>query len=708
MKSDQINAGRLTKSTAGWTQGVNSVRNAWNLSENQLKWGVNVSVRGGIAQTRPGYAMQLSLPPGNLQGGIFFAANKQFQAAEKKTVNGQLVTIPRQIFDVNGRGVNADELNYILFAVNGSVYYAPFPLTQPIHWEDYKLTGIRLDENVSQCVFTLATRSATTSSGGDTTVTPSHRIVMIQDGVSSPAYWDGSNTTGVQSDQIPVGTWMAFSGNRLWIADKNIVLASDLGDPTSWNERTTGSGRGDFSFSRPVTGLVSYVGQNTDTRLIVFTDRATFSLASGILDRSAWASTLNFQNTLYPTVGCIAGKSIAFQAGQMWWYSQGGLVAADVAAASYLSSQVLYKDIEMARTKRYMAGNQSQICAASFENYLLYSVPYLESVNSSTMVLDYAAASEWGQARTPAWCGTWEGTRPVEWTTGVVDGQPRCFHFSIDYTATNDGSYNHLWESFMPERTDSYLRINQDGSTTRFYNRIYSQIETAQMGDGMDLKQFAYAEIECKEIGGTVDIQASFRGSKGSYQKVLERRIMAVTERYQYENTPFEDEISKLGFLNSQYRRLVTESAVRNATYETCESPLTADIDKAFSILIEWCGELGVEIVRVFIDPWSEKSVGIPNSNEMLSCVVGESGDSIKIDIKPSPRDGQLGENKTFFAKVFRTVTLPCVGYPSISATASASYLSFISFTDAEEQAGIIAQQAANAAALQYKASNPC
>jgi hypothetical protein len=458
-----------------------------------------------------------------------------------------------------------------------------------------------------------------------------------------------------------------------------------------------------------VTGLVSYVGQNTDTRLIVFTDRQTFSLASGILDRSAWVSTPNFQNTLYPTVGCIAGKSIAFQAGQMWWYSQGGLVAADVAAASYLSSQVLFKDVEMARTKRYMAGDQSQICATSFENYLLYSVPYLEPVNSSTMVLDYAAASEWGQARNPAWCGVWEGTRPVEWTSGVVNGQPRCFQFSLDYTATNDGSYNHLWEAFMPERTDSYLRINQDGSTTRFYNRIYSQIETAQLGDGMDLKQFVYAEIECKEIGGTVDVRASFRGSKGSYQKIMDRRILAITEKHQYNNSPFEEEIDNLGFLNTQYRRLVTESATRNARYETCESALTADIDKAFSILVEWCGELGVEIVRIFQDPWSEKSVGDRNIVETQTCVVGENGDSIKIDILPSPQDGSIGENKTFFAKAYKTVTVPCSGgLPSISATASASYLSFISYAHAEEEAGTLALQAANAAATQYKIENPC
>ena len=708
MKSEQINAGRLVKTTGGWIAGVNSVRNSWALPENQIKWGVNVALRGGIAQTRPGYAMQLSLPPGNLQGGIFFAANKQSQAAEKKIVDGQLITVPRQIFDTNGNGVSVEDLPYILFAVSGKVYYSPFPLIQPKNWDDYRLRGIELDENVSQCVFALATKSATTSSGGDTTVNPSYRVVMIQDGISSPAYWDGSNKTGVQSDKIPVGRWMAFSANRLWIADKNIVLASDLGDPTSYIERTSGSGRGDFSFSRSVTGLVSYVGQNTDTRLIVFTDRSTFSLASGILDRSLWSSTANFQNTLYPTVGCVAGKSIAFQAGQMWWYSQGGLVAADVAAASYLSSQVLFKDIEMARTKRYMAGDQSQICATSFENYLLYSVPYLESVNTSTMVLDYAAASEWGRDTTPAWCGTWEGTRPVEWAGGVVNGQPRCFHFSLDYTATNDGSYNHLWEAFMPERTDSYLQINQDGTTTRFYNRIYAQMETAQLGDGMDLKQFVYAELECKEIGGTVDVRASFRGSKGAYQKVLERRIMAVTERYEWEDTPFASEIEKLGFLNTQYRRLITESTVRNARYISCESRLTADIDKAFSMLIEWCGEFGVEVVRIFQDPWTEPSVGLPDGSEMESCVVGENGDSLRIDILPSPKNGILGESKTFFARVFKTVTVPCVGYPSISATASATFLSFISFAHAEEQAGILAQEAATAAVTQYKITNPC
>jgi hypothetical protein len=700
MKSPQITSGRQTKTCAGWTQGVNSVRNPWALPENQVKWAVNSQFRGGIAQTRPGQSMRLSLPPGNFQGGILFLANKQFKAAD--------ATTSTQIYGTNGEGVEADELPYIVFAVNGKVYLSPFPLTQPKDWKPFQLTNVSLDPNVSQFCFTLATKSANISTGGDVSVTPSHRVLFIQDGVNSPVYWDGSNTTGVQDPDIPIGFWMAYSGNRLWVANKNIVLASDLGDPTSWKERTTGSGRGDFSFTRPVTALVNYVGQNNDQKLYVFTDRATYALSSGIYDRTTWGTTPNFQTILFPNVGCIAGKSIAFQAGQMWWFSQGGLVSADVAGNAYLSSQVLYKDVEMVRAKAYMAGDQTGICATSFENYLLYSIPYLEPLNSATMVMDWAVAAEMGSNRQPAWCGVWTGTRPVEWTTGIVDGQPRCFHFSVDYSATNDGSYISLWESFTSNRVDSYLSINADGTTTDLFNRIYCQVETGLLGDGMDFKQFVYSELECVEIGGTVDVKASYRGSKGQYQSILDTRILAVTEDYQWQDTPFATEIEKFGFLNTQYRRLITESATRNAVAKTCESYLTTDIDKGFSMLVEWCGEFGVETIRMFQDPWSERSTGVPQSNEKQSCLLAQDGSTLTLDLLPSPYEAPQTDQQSWYAKVYRTVTLTCPSLSSISATAAASFLSSISFTHAEEQAGILAEQAANSAAQQYRILNPC
>jgi len=710
MKSAQITSGRESKTASGWMLGVNSVRNPWALPDNQFKWGVNVAVRGGVVQTRPGNAMRLSLPPGNFQGGIFFSSNKQSNASDTIVQNGVTKVIPAEIFNPDGTSVVADELPYAVFAVNGSVYYSPFPLKQPKNWEDYRLKNIKLDPSVDQFVFTLATQTAKVSTGGDITVTPSHRIVVIQDGVSSPAYWDGSNKNGVQTNSIPIGYWMAFSGNRLWVASKNIVLASDIGDPTSFTERLSGAGRGDFAFARVVTGMTNYIGQNNETKLIVFTDRATYSLSSGIYDRTLWTTTPNFQTTLYPTIGCVAGKSISFQAGQIWWYSQGGLISSDIAASAYITSQSLYRDVEMARVKAYMAGDTSNICAITFENYLLYSIPYLEPCNSATMALDYAAASEWSQQKFPAWCGVWTGTRPVEWISGVVNGTPRCFHFSVDYSATNDGSYNHLWESFMPDRVDTYFDIDVDGNVTEKVSRIYCQMETGLLGDAVDLKQFAYAEIEACEIGGTVDVKVAYRGSKGSYQNVLETRLMAVTNDYQWVNSDFADEIAKLGFLNTQYRRLITENSQRRASTTTCESNLTNDIDKAFSLLVEWCGEFGVESVRLFLDPWSERSTGVPQAPETKSCVVSQDGENLYVDLMPSPYEQADTTQKSWWAKEFRTVTLPCTSNPSksISATASASFLSSISQIDANNQAGILAQNAANSAAQQYLAQNPC
>jgi hypothetical protein len=149
--------------------------------------------------------------------------------------------------------------------------------------------------------------------------------------------------------------------------------------------------------------------------------------------------------------------------------------------------------------------------------------------------------------------------------------------------------------------------------------------------------------------------------------------------------------------------------AVGRAASITCESELTNDIDKAFSLLVEWCGQFGVEIIRMFIDPWSERSTGIPTGDEKSYCVVAQDGTSTTVNIEPSVFEDENVKTQSWFAQVSRTVTLPCASTPrTISATASASYLSYISYSHAEEQAGVLANQAANAAAQQYKAQNPC
>lgn len=712
MKSPNISSGRLQKVTANWIHGVNSVRNPWALPEDQIKWAQNVNIRGGIAQTRPGFSMRLSLPAGNFQGGIVFNANRQYQAANVfKNAAGAPVFQPATIWTPEGGQIQKTELSYVVFCVDGKVYYNPFPLVQPKNWEDYQLKGITLDSAVSTVNFVTATQSAQVSSG-TTTITPSHRMIIVQDGVSPAGYWDGSDTTGGQSGDIPLGYWMAFSGNRLWVANSNIILASDLGNPLGWRERESGTGRGDFSVPRPVTGMVDYIGQNNDSRLYVWTDRSTHSFASGILDRTTWVTTPNFQNVLYPAVGCISGKSIAFQAGMMWWYAQGGLVSADVAAASYLSSQVIYKDVEMAKAKRLMSANLSGVCAASFENYLLYSIPYLEKLNSATMVLDYAAASEFNQSRVPAWAGVWTGIRPVEWATGVIESQPRCFAFSVDYSATNDGSFNSLWECFTQNRYDTYLDIKADGRTVDLIQRIYCQMETALMGDGMDLKQIVYSELECGQISGIVDVKALYRGAKGAYIEMLNTRILAATDAYQYEtNQVVSSTISDLGFLQPQHRRLTTETVQTNSALVSCESDFAANVDKAFSMLIEWCGAMGVESVRMYQDPFPTQSYGKVTPAEKAYCIVSEDGSTVTADLSAPPQEQNSSEITSWVATKTRTVTLRCTSPltgVAVSATASHTVVSRVSQEDADTQADAAALNAATIAAQNYRIVHPC
>ena len=188
MKSPNISAGRKNKVGSGWTGGANSVVNPWTLPPHQYKWGVNVTCRGGVVQTRNGFKMRLSLPAGNFQGGIVFNSNKIFQPQSTITnLSGVVINTPEQVFTPQGTGSTSVYLSYALFCVDGNVYYAPFPLTQPADWNEYKLTNIKLDPNVNMVNFVIGTQSAQTDSSNNVTITPSHNIVIIQDGISQPA-----------------------------------------------------------------------------------------------------------------------------------------------------------------------------------------------------------------------------------------------------------------------------------------------------------------------------------------------------------------------------------------------------------------------------------------------------------------------------------------------------------------------------------------
>jgi hypothetical protein len=618
MKSPSITSGESEKVSSGWFRGVNSIRNPWLLDDAMYPWAVNTVNRGGIVQTRPGYRLALSLPPGNFQGFEFFTVNKE--------------TSSGFVFQ-GGR-------TFLVAAVDGKIYASSYPFIQPADaeaWEARRLRGIQFDPEAKQVVFCVAEKSTSTI-GGDISLSKSYSVLVMQDGISAAAYWDGERNEHTNENSpnfsTPTGLWMSFSGNRLWVGRGNTLIASNLLDPLGFNERLTqGTFQGDYKMPADITGMVNTIGENRQSNLVVFTQNQTFNFLSYIPNRNDWQETQNFQTTLFPSLGCVAGLSIVNHAGLLWWYSSGGLVSSDSATTAFLSSRIKYRDVEMAQATSRLWEDLSGICSASFESYLLVSVPVNDVFNSNTMVLDYATADEMVSDEVPAWQGVWTGTRPIKWATPIIEGTRLAFQGSVDYESLG-GSHNHIWQAFQSDRTDSYDFINSSNALETRHNPIYCSFETKLLGDGLDLKVFKYAKINLAEISGDVNFKCSYRGTRGGYKEILNTKFIAITEAWQTTNREILDMIESGVVLVPQSRSINTEVAepLNNEIEDSAESKDDETIDRYFSLYCQWCGRAGVESVVLTMQPAPERSTGECVPGEEKLSVVTQDGTSYQFD----------------------------------------------------------------------------
>lgn len=613
MKPPSITQGQFEKAASGWYRGLNSVRNPWLLDDAMYPWSVNTVNRGGIVQTRPGYLLALTLPPGNLQGF-------------------EVMTISK--LDQNGNVFQGGK-QFLIAAVDGKVYASSFPLTQPVDWNSRRLANIQFNPDAKRVIFCQAQKSVNTANG-NISLTTTYSVMIMQDGVGPAAYWDGAINGHVSEDQpaysVPAGTWMAYSGNRLWVARDNALLASDLLDPLSFLERINGVGRGDFLLPSSITGMINTIGFTFQTNLIVFTIDQTFSFLSYIANRETWSSTPNFQTTLYPSLGCVAGLSIVNHAGLLWWYSSGGLVSSNSATTAYLSSRIKYQDVEMAFITAKMYEDMSGICACSYESYLMMSIPSEDVFNSKTMVMDYAIADELTSQEAPAWQSAWTGTRPVKWVTAKIaaaNGAKKAYQASVDYELLN-GSHNHIWEAFQNDRTDSYEFLNSSNDLELVHNPIYCSFETKLEGDGLDLKVFKYALVNICELSGEVFLKVSYRGTQGGYKEILNAKFIAITEAWQTTSQEIINLINSGTILVPQNRKLRTQTAksLDQELEQSVESDKDETIDKCFSLHIQWCGRAAVESFLMITEPYPEKVVGECTADEVTLNIVTEDGNS--------------------------------------------------------------------------------
>lgn len=534
--------------------GMDSGTNPELLLNTQYYQSMNTVNRGGLIQTRPGFSTLFGLPCSHAQGIRLF----------KPT----------------------DEPEYLVMVVDGKVY-----LSQSRFEDFYRLDGIQFDPRARFVVFANATQTTFFDSAGNLQFLDKPRnVLMMQDGFNRAAFWDGrtarhlnptpSNTTTTLEglDETPIGLWMEWAGNRLWVSRGNQVFASDFGNPLKFTETQYLAEGRSFYMPEEVTGMVQPTAQS---ELIVFGEDTKTTLQANILDRTEWLNTKDFQVTDF-NIGCVAGKSIIKTFGQTWWFSKMGLVNLNSAQRLNDDSRFTPLDNQMAISKFNISPKQNIICGGIYENYILMSVPSGDKKNRHTWCLDQLPVP----GGSPAWNSIWTGIRPVEWTSGLVEGEERIFCLSQDF----DG-VNRVWEAFMPERADNGCPIT-------------CSLETSiNVWKSANRKRYRYSEIYLEEILGDVDFAAFYAGRKGSYRQILDKRMIADPGIFGTVDEFTND--TTMRSYKAQTRTLKTSEAKRQETdCDVCgiESDFQNFIDTGFSNLFVWSGQAGIRGFRMFAD----------------------------------------------------------------------------------------------------------
>lgn len=562
MANSPANTNRLYDGGIQFLLGVNSNLHPSFLGANQTSWQVNTINKGGIIDTRPGYETRYRLPDGKAQGFTQFTPT-----------DGELSLIA---------------------AVSGRIYISQFP------FDSYTLLeGIQFDPLVDHVVFKEAVQSRIGA-----VITDPKAVLMMQDGVSKAAYYDGviarHLNPGGTSNETVTGLWMEWIGSRLWVARGRQLFASDIFDPLHFNE--TGYIGGGGSFQAMDGDIITLLARTADARaLLVFTIHNTTSILASITDRSQWPTTPNFVSLIFPGVGASSGKSGFYHNGELWWWSVEGARRFTAVGSAIANSRNSVSSIEMKRSFDNLSQVvQNRVCGYSFNSFLGFSIPSGDVFNRHTWVLDTSTNSQISSESPFAWNGIWMGTRPVEWTTANVQGKERAFYLSQDECGVR------VWEAFIPDRTDNG-------------GRIFCSVEFPGLnfGERTAYKRFLFTAYFLSYLSGNVSITADYKGEWGCWKRIADLNLCAkdcIDTLICDGNNPA---------VYSQNRYFKTQEALHSCQSE--EGTYSEDISTYFQNRIRWYGKNAIRIYKSQAQQYQENSTGAcPLSDtacrELLCC----------------------------------------------------------------------------------------
>jgi predicted phosphodiesterase len=618
--------------------GQDSQSDSLKLAQGTYCRGMNVVNRGGVVQTRPGYRWMCNLPEGKLQGLHLFRPLK---------------ATPQLVVVVEGK-VYVSEPPFTTFTWLSEITFCPY--ADQIFWAD-------------------AQQAVTLNPDGSLSFVRPRLILFMQDGYAPPAWYDGSacgHTT--DPDGVPQGTAMCWSGNRLWVAQRNLIYASDIWDPFHYTENLYLGGTDAFMLEHEVTAMANVGGSGAPQNLLVFSEKDTTMFQSQVLQRNLWTSIQDFQTTLFPTIGCKSQRSVISLHGRLYWFSQYGLTSYDAARSVRQTSEFFILDNEMADSKSRMWNRQEFIACSRFENYLLVSVPVHDAYNHHTWVLDHNVLTTLTEKSPAVWNAFWTGTRPVEWASGDVNGQERCFHISVDYDGTN-----RLWEAFQSERQDHGVDIT-----------AWVEMRALQFGT-RGKKHLRYADIHWGELSGVVDMKVQWAGAeRGKYKTALLKRVEAPTGDL---DAQAQLTMASQVFAYKKQSRWTRTADIR-ATYELLDSSAGVESadqeqrDYAFQLLVTWCGQAAILECRAFADMKAEQAEGVCEADESTVRAVRFDGAAAAGDLTPLNASADVYDS-------MQSITLALKGRTTTQTAVARSHIS-------QETADKVALQIATQRAVQH------
>lgn len=593
---------------------------------------------GGALSCRPGYRCIVQFPKGNLQGATIFEP---------------IVGIEQMVV-----------------CIDGVVYVSPWPFNE---WKI--LPNVLMSPHAKQVFWCMARQSAQrlgTDLGAAIEVIRPRAVLFIQDGgATAPAWYDGSNS-GHDRDAlygIPTGGPMVWVGDRLWVAQGNKVLASDIANPFSYRENVYLGSVSGFQFSSDVTAM-SKTPSLEVPQLAVFTiDDATIIKANN-RDRNSWPTTENMQTEILQ-VGCASQRSLTTHYGRLSWLSPSGIVLFDFATSGKLTVRIPIRDNEMLFSKTKLGDDLTLAAAASYGQFMLLSVPAEDLFNPHTWVLNDASIETLNDDSGPAWASIWTGTRPVEWVYGDIAGTNRIYHVSTD----EDGE-NRLWESFTPDRLDNYCPI----TWAVFTRGYFGPTGITRREPGATLRM-AFSDVALCGLAENVDVGVYYAGGmRGAFKPIAAKEVSIAVGSISYEDEITAD--TQIYGLKPQARKIRTQDAREISTDEdsgSChvESNEIENLDENFQLLVVGHGPATIRWIRAFGYTEGQEYKGEPNA-----CVSEEDFHAIRFDgAGVSSTDevsglAELGANPLPVFYAYKTVTLSRGNYTAVGVGSGESIVS--------------------------------